>query len=85
MRAGVISRAFVYFSDVSNIDQRLLPALACEKPAESLTPWSRGWAETWPDQPENQTCRSVRYLCQWERLALFVGDGGIELLAVPLS
>jgi hypothetical protein len=24
-------------------------------------------------------------LCQWEALALFVGDGGIELLEAPLS
>jgi hypothetical protein len=31
------------------------------KAGRSLTPSrSRGWAETWPDQPENQTCRSVR-------------------------
>jgi hypothetical protein len=31
------------------------------KAGRSLTPSSRGCAETWPDQPENQTCRSVRY------------------------
>jgi hypothetical protein len=53
--------------------------------SRSSTPASRGFAETWPDQPENQTCRSVRYaLSRWEGLALFIGDGGIELLEAPL-
>jgi hypothetical protein len=55
------------------------------KAGRSLTPSSRGWAETWSDQPENQLAEASAMLCQWEWLALFVGGGGIELLEAPLS